>query len=55
MRSAIHDVRNLAFLCKPHHDELDNRRKGNRDKLMATLKAKTGWHSWATEYGVTER
>lgn len=55
MRSAIHDVRNLAFLCKPHHDELDNRRKGNRDKLMATLKAKTDWSSWATEYGVTER
>jgi len=55
MRQAIHDPRNLAFLCFDHHQELDNRRKGNRGKLMAILKAKTGWASWATEYGVTER
>lgn len=49
MRSKINDPRNIAFLCLDCHNTLDGRSRGNKEKLMETLKNKIGWHQWEAE------
>jgi hypothetical protein len=55
LKAAINDPRNVAFLCLLCHNKLDGRQNGNRDSMMATLKAKIDWTSWAQEYGINRR
>jgi hypothetical protein len=50
-KKMIHDPRNVAHLCILHHDILDWRifEQVIRAIILAALKIKLGWPSWAEE------